>query len=358
MCKLIAISGLSVKGRKQSNALIKKTSELLGSSQRDGYGFAIGTGDISNDSLGVYIERYLNPSAVTGMGTLKQSRNLIPAGIKTVLKEGVDFDSQGTMPSGKIVNAPFIAHGRTATCGKVIANTHPFTGKHNGMEWTIAHNGVVEWSGVKLPLQTTCDSEHLLNCFLYLNGEQSFTEGIAGYAAIVGINPLGEMFALRDDRAPLHVQYIVELKQYVVCTDPAHCTEVSTMLCKFMDIKNPTITDAFMLEAYVMHTFHQDGLVSSKDFPAFKSTMSYGSITSVYRSLGSAGAVGYSGAAWDEDYDFHKPITPAVPSIVTAASTPAPSTPAPALDEAEKQQAQVRAQMVKNARKFNKPWKQ
>lgn len=358
MCKLIAISGLSVKGRKQSNALIKKTSELLGSSQRDGYGFAIGTGDISNDSLGVYIERYLNPSAVTGMGTLKQSRNLIPAGIKTVLKEGVDFDSQGTMPSGKIVNAPFISHGRTATCGKVIANTHPFTGKHNGVEWTIAHNGVVEWSGVKLPLQTTCDSEHLLNCFLYLNGEQSFTEGIAGYAAIVGINPLGEMFALRDDRAPLHVQYIVELKQYVVCTDPAHCTEVSTMLCKFMDIKNPTITDAFMLEAYVMHTFHQDGLVSSKDFPAFKSTMSYGSITSVYRSLGSAGAVGYSGAAWDDDYTYSKPTTPTVPSIVTAASTPAPSTPAPALDEAEKQQAQVRAQMHKNARKFNKPWKQ
>lgn len=355
MCKLIAISGLSVKGRKQSNALIKKTSELLGASQRDGYGFAIGTGKVSDMSLGVYIERYINPAVVTGMGTLKQSRNTMPSGIKTVLKDGVDFDSQGDMPSGKLVEAPFIAHGRTATCGKVIDNTHPFTGKNNGKQWTIAHNGVVEWSGINLPLKTTCDSEHLLNCFLYLNGEQSFTEGIAGYAAIVGINPEGEMFALRDDRAPLYVQYILELKNYVVCTDPAHCTEVSNMLCKFLDIKNPTITDAMMLEPYVIHTFHANHLVSSKDFKAFKSTMSYGSINSVYRSLGSAGAIGYGGSAWDDDYTTSRPT---VPSIVTAASTPAPSTPAPALDEAQKQQEQVRAQMHKNSRKFNKPWKQ
>lgn len=360
MCKLIAISGLSVKGRKQSNALIKKTSELLGSSQRDGYGFAIGTGNVADMSLGVYIERYLNPSVVTGMGTIKSSRTLLPSSIKTVLKDGVDFDSHGIMPSGKMVNAPFIAHGRTATCGKFISNTHPFTGKHNGKQWTIAHNGVVEWNGDKLPLHTTCDSEYLLNCYLYLNGEQSFKDGIAGYAAIVGINPEGEMFALRDDRAPLYVQYILELENYVVCTDPLHCDVISKMLCEFMGIKTPTVTDALMLEPYVAHTFHANGLVSSNEFTPFKSSMTYGNISSVYRSLGSAGAIGYSGGNWDDDYVV-SPYTKTVASITTPATPPVtppvPSTPAPALDEAEKQQAQVKQQMLKNSKHQQKPWK-
>lgn len=329
MCKLIALNTAACKSTRQASQLVLKMRTLLAASQRDGFGYAINTSD------GVFSERYVNPDSCSGLGSTKASRDVLPATLQTQLTYGVDYDQRGNLPSKGAVQGCVIAHGRTATCDKTVANTHPFTGSNAGKQWTIAHNGVVDWSGIPLPLQTTCDSEHILNCFLYLQGEKSFKDGLAGYAAVVGINPQGEMFALRDDRAPLYVQYVKELNQYIICTDQTHCEELSKMIVGFNSLKNATITTPMMLAPYVKHVFHANGEVSSTKFDKFSGSSSRISTSSIYRSLGSAGV---SRSAWDDDYGYsgYKPYRPSIPSTPSTPSTPsiagASSTTPPASD--------------------------
>lgn len=356
MCKLIAMSTASCKNTKQASRLVLKMSTLLGASQRDGFGYAI------NTSEGVFSERYLDPKTCEGMGELKASRDLLPSSLKTQLTYGIDYDQQGVIPSKGAVKGCIIAHGRTATCGKNITNTHPFTGSHEGKRWTIAHNGVVEWNGETLPLQTTCDSEHILNCFLYKNGEQSFHEGLAGYAAVVGINPQGEMFAMRDNRAPLYVSYVKQLGCYICCTDSTHCEDIADLISDFNGLKNSTVTNPMMIMPYVRHTFHANGEITSVEFQKFKDTMTYASTASVYRSLGSAGAAGYSSPAWDDDYVGYKPsgttITkvPAGPTIIPSSTseTTADSDGVSELDELRQQRL---TEYRRNRNLSHKPWK-
>ena len=354
---MIAISRIATKNSKQASALVLKMAFLLGASQKDGFGYSI------KHQNGQYTERYLSADSVAGMGTLKESVDMLKSNIRTKLTEGIDFDVNGVKPRKGAINGSIIAHGRTATCGKSIENTHPFTGSGEQGDYTIAHNGVVEWTGATLPLNTTCDSEHLLNCFTHLNGEQSFKDGIAGYAAVIGFNPLGELFVLRDNRAPLYMSYIVELDSYVICTDKTHCVELTKMLCDFNSIKTANVSTPMMLADYVKHTFQQNGEIISCEFPKFSSSMSYSATGSIYRSLGSAGVAGYSGG-YSGGYKpgMYTPYTP--PSSIPI--TPSPSTPADKEEEVitESEQAMLDAyhkqsaeRSKKNSRKQVKPWK-
>ena len=330
MCKLIALSTAACKSTKQASQLVIQVRTLLAASQRDGFGYALKTSD------GVFSERYVNPDSCTGLGSTKASRDILPVTLQTQLVYGVDYDQQGNAPSKGAVQGCMIAHGRTATCDKSVTNTHPFTGYNAGQQWTIAHNGVVDWNGTKLPLHTTCDSEHILNCFLYMNGEQSFKDGLSGYAAVVGINPQGEMFALRDDRAPLYVQYVKELDQYILCTDQTHCEAISKLVIGFNGIKNATVTTPMMLAPYVKHTFHANGDITSVQFGKFSSTSSRISSASIYRSMSSAGAYGRSYGAWDDDYGYSART---VPSVTTPSTPPAapvvPPAPAASVESTE-----------------------
>jgi hypothetical protein len=248
----------------------------------------------------------------------------------------------------------------------VIGNTHPFVGTNKDGTWSLAHNGVVEFVGDKLPLKTTCDSEHLLNCYLYLNGEQSFEKHISGYAAITGINPQGELFVLRDSKAPLYVQYIKEMDNYIVATDASHCNEISSMLCKFAGIKEPTITTPLLLAEYVKHTFHSNGEITSVQFEKFDSRMIFASTSSIYRSLGSAGATGY-GSYDADDWSYYgsrqRYNSQASPATAPSFPTPPPvSSPSPItseeLDVVEKHREAMLQKQKRNSRKSHKPWKE
>jgi hypothetical protein len=357
MCKLIAISRVSTKSSKQASALVKRSAELLGASQKDGFGYSI------KHQNGQFTERYLSADSVAGMGTLKESFDLIKGSIRTKLLEGIDFDSNGEKPAkGKIVGS-LIAHGRTATCGKSIENTHPFTGFNEHGKWTIAHNGIVEWSGVKLPLHTTCDSEHLLNCFLHLNGEQSFKDGISGYAAVIGFDQLGQMFVLRDNKAPLYMSYIVDLDSYVICTDSSHCNELTKMLCDFNSIKEPKVSTPMMLADYTKHVFQLNGEVQSIEFPKFDNKMSYSSTAGIYRSLGSAGVAGFGSGDWNarNNRSTYTSPYPSIPKSSFSNSVP-DSTVEDVLTEGEQKELdnyrkESSERSKKNGRKQIKPWK-
>lgn len=347
MCKLISISGLSLKSLKQASRLVVLSGELLGASQRDGFGYSLTTGKTR------YQERYLKHNACKGIGTKKASITIVPKQIQFQEKEGVDFDTFGVIPMKGIIKGNFIAHGRTATCDKTIANTHPFQGTNDSGQWTICHNGVVAWKGNALPLHTTCDSEHLLNCFLHLDGEQSFKDRISGYAAIVGFNPENELFVLRDDKAPLYCSWIKELNVFVNCTDPLHCTKITDFIVECSGLKGATVSEPMMLESYLKTTFKQNGEIEIKSFDKFDAYSPYVSSASMYRSLGSAGASGYSNSYNYDDYDaygsYNKPTTP------TQLELPKGTTEKDLLNDNYRKD--LMSKYKKNASKLFKPWK-
>jgi hypothetical protein len=363
MCKLIAIAGLALKNSKQADALVAKSAALLGASQRDGFGYTL------MHQAGAFTERFLDPQSCKGMGLMQRSRNALPSKIRTKVKSGVDFNSDGCIPAKGSIIGSFIAHGRTATCGKEIANTHPFikSGEHG--EWIIAHNGIVSYKGDPLPMQSSCDSEHLLNCFVYLNGEHSFKDTIAGYAAIVGFDPNRQLFVLRDNKAPLYCSWIEQLNCYVNCTDSTHCKELTDMICAFHGIKSPEVTMPLMLEEYVRHTFLNNGEIASNNFDTFDAQSAYISQSSIYASLGSAGATGYKskyerGAfggydSWEDDYTSYNATTKPEASLgINESIAPSASIPNAESKALESHRKEMIAEYKRNSRKQYKPYRE
>lgn len=279
MCKMIGFSHLP-KGIKEAklNSLLVKAAKLLGESQRDGFGVAI-----SHGKQKVYRERHLTASTFNGLGSMHWSVSVLPKGLRTKLKDGVDFDQYGKIPNLNDGTGPVVLHGRTATCAKQISNTHPFIKMDDrlGNIWTMAHNGVVEWEAdEKLPLETTCDSEHLLNCYVHLNGEESFKGRISGYAATLGITPHGEFFCFRDNRAPLYVCYSQELDLSILASDDEHAWQLMTEVCKLTKTKLSKVGEPMMLDDWTAHTWtNSDGVISQTIQP-FES--GYGKISSTY----------------------------------------------------------------------------
>ncbi len=298
MCKLIAMTNIP-KGIKHNrmNALLVKAAKLLGESQKDG----LGIGVVSNNNA-VYRERHVNPDTFNGLGSASYTVAALPKGIMTRIKRNVDFDTTGKLPDLSDARS-IIMHGRTATSDEGIVNTHPFTKYDSRLdgEWMIAHNGVVNWEGKdKLPLDTTCDSEHLLNCYAFLDGEKSFSDNISGYAAIVGINPLGELFVFRDNKAPLYLSYNVKNQFTIICTDPTHADELMEVMCKMTKTKLSATTEPTKLDDWSAHLWPLDGTdIRSATVKSFDS--GYGRINSSYvsKSLGSAGVAGYSNSSYN-----------------------------------------------------------
>lgn len=293
MCKLIAMTNIP-KGisHNRMNALLVKAAKLLGESQKDG----LGIGVVCNDNK-VYRERHVDPNTFNGLGSAAYTASALPKGVMTRVKRNVDFDTLGKLPDMTTARS-IVMHGRTATSAEGIGNTHPFVKYDSRLDgdWLLAHNGVVEWEGkTKLPLDTTCDSEHILNCYAFLDGEKSFADNISGYAAVVGFNPLGELFVFRDNVAPLYISYNVKNHFTVICTDATHADELMEQMCKWTKTKLSNTTEPTKLDDWSAHLWPVDGSdIRSSVVKPFD--RGYGRINSSYvsKSLGSAGVSGYN----------------------------------------------------------------
>lgn len=203
MCKLFAISSTAKLTKRKLNAMLEIVNKLYGATQRDGFGFSL------QCEKRRYTERYTQPNNYQGVGVLRDTIRVVD---KFFTKE---YEGKHQTPSWELkdFSGPLIVHGRTSTGTVEIKNTHPFTKN----EWTLAHNGVVAWHGRRLETETTCDSEHLLNCYAMGNGTEEF-ESLSGWAAWVAINPNGKLVVGRDKVTPLHLSYSQHLQAYIIAT--------------------------------------------------------------------------------------------------------------------------------------------
>ena len=205
MCKLFAISNAKAMSRKMIVDSLEFINTRYAISQRDGFGFSIECRD------GRHTERYVSPKTYFGMGKLSELVSSVDPFF------GNPYLNMFESPKRPFLRAsgPLIAHGRTSTGTVSIESTHPFT--KSG--WTLAHNGVVDWTGKPRKMETDCDSEHLLNCYALGRGTADF-EDLGGWAAWVAINPKGELVAGRDHLTPLHLAYSKKYQTYIIATRP------------------------------------------------------------------------------------------------------------------------------------------
>lgn len=204
MCRLLALSStrrLSLRRIHQATRLASKIMR----DQSDGFGFAVA----SLDNSPPYIERHALPESFAGVGRAAQAQ----AALLPCLYEPTSATSGTLSPQHR---GAVLFHGRTATNAVGIENTHPFTKN----AWTLAHNGVVQWEGEARQLDSTCDSEHLLNCFALGSGLSDF-KSLTGWAAWLALAPDGSLRAGRDSRTPLHVAWCASLASYIIGTTRA-----------------------------------------------------------------------------------------------------------------------------------------
>lgn len=107
------------------------------------------------------------------------------------------FSDGNGLPSN---GGELIIHGRTATCGVNVANTHPMLGANAAL----VHNGVVS-SRRYHNTDTTCDSELLLHAWKQ-DGIDAVATDVTGYYAFAVLQRIKGKTVLdvvRDDRAQL-----------------------------------------------------------------------------------------------------------------------------------------------------------
>lgn len=195
MCKLAGWTAgkNSPLTRHSADKALIAAAKVIGRTERNGFGFA------QAGAQGLHA-RFVKPEDFRSMDSLPSLWKLSGAGYCAFAASNRS-DQTGYYHRDKAT----IVHGRTATCAVNLANTHPF--RHDG--WTLAHNGVVNWTGKqdKLHRKATCDSQHLLYALTENNGTEAQMDAmkhITGYAAFLALSPRGKLIVAVDSMASLY----------------------------------------------------------------------------------------------------------------------------------------------------------
>jgi predicted glutamine amidotransferase len=207
MCKIFGLTSTAGLQMPALHGLIQRSHKALTATQKDGFGFAIGATDGNH-----YVEKWDNPASFPGAGQWPAIRANLAG-----LPVEADCVTSGTFPAS--TGGAFIAHARTATCSRGAENAHP----HSSHGWAVVHNGVVQpTKGRTKP----CDSIHILDSLVTHKGASKLHADVAGYLAILAIDPKGRLSALRDERAPLVVAWVQSLNAWAFASSDALLAEI------------------------------------------------------------------------------------------------------------------------------------
>ena len=219
MCKILAVAGIKPADDSKLWTFVKAASApMVSGMDRDGYGYAALThaGDLYGEKWTDVSHRFkkrdeLSP-ALKIYNTAFGDAVAIPAGYKLL------GDAEGESET----TAAIIAHSRQATCGRELANVHPFMrGKT-----ALVHNGIISNTDQHPKVVSSCDSESILS--LYLSGniaadpralQTAVIDELQGsYAAFLLTPTCLDVF--RNDGAVLYVARIAQLSAWAFATSP------------------------------------------------------------------------------------------------------------------------------------------
>lgn len=221
MCKIMVMAGINNKNRKLAIEFTKLMAKQLTPGNSDGLGYAA-----LNTKGELFGERWLNNSDAFVNRPMNQSltkeESLLVDKYKGFLIPDVPapvYNSFGKIDEDNI--AAITLHTRLATSGKEFINTHPFVLD----ETSLIHNGVISNASDLKMIQSTCDSEAILNEYVE-NRVMDKPENIRKvanklqgyYACGVFSKPRsgGNILDIfKDSRAVLEAAYIVDLRTIV-----------------------------------------------------------------------------------------------------------------------------------------------
>ena len=221
MCKIMVMAGINNKNRRLALEFTKLMAKQLTPGNSDGLGYA------ALGSKGeLFGERWLNNSDAfvnrPVHQTLSKEEGLLVDKYQGFLIPDVPppvYNSFGVVNEDDITAVTL--HTRLATSGKEFINTHPFVLG----ETSLIHNGVISNASDLKMIQSTCDSEAILNEYVE-NKVMDKPENIRkvanklqGYYAC-GVfsrtkNGGNILDIFKDSRANLEAAYIVDLKTIV-----------------------------------------------------------------------------------------------------------------------------------------------
>lgn len=215
MCKVITLTNSSK--IKNLEKFINTVRPIITASEPDGFGWA------TMGVNGVFGERSTSVKKSTRIAKQRKQVTL------PVTKQ--TFQSFGKVTKQ---HGPMLVHGRISTNDHTLINTHPLQ-KHG---WTLIHNGVVTNHGPEYVMNTTNDTEHLIE-LLATKGIDALVDSLTGYYAFAAIDNEGQLHVCRDAIAQLKIAFIEELDSYIFATTAKLiedlCKEMKYANCSFIE---------------------------------------------------------------------------------------------------------------------------
>lgn len=221
MCKIMVMAGINKTNRKLALEFTKLMAKQLSPGNSDGLGYAA-----VNTKGELFGERWLNNAEAfisrPVFNGLSKQENLMVDKYRGFIIPDVPppkYNSFGVIDEENI--AAVTLHTRMATSGKEFINTHPFVRE----DTSLIHNGVISNANDLQMLQSSCDSEVILNEYVDFKvmdnpaNIRKVTEKLQGYYAC-GVFSKAKRHGVildifKDSRASLEAAYIVDLKTVV-----------------------------------------------------------------------------------------------------------------------------------------------
>jgi predicted glutamine amidotransferase len=221
MCKIMAMAGIKPGYETRAERFARAAVKHMTERDNDGFGYAAVRGDAS-----LFAEKWVNPKdAFKRRHSMADTDAALTAMLCDAVSVEDSYAMHGDSRNWTGVQA-VILHSRLATCGKGIANTHPFVSKDG--RTALIHNGVISNVYDLRNRTSTCDSECILNEYtgMGVNEDPSRMDFVArrlsGYYALAVLSQIENkpfLDIMRDDKAPIVVGYVKELETFVFCTN-------------------------------------------------------------------------------------------------------------------------------------------
>lgn len=304
MCKLLILTKTGeVQRTGKLNGLLTHAAGLVGSTELDGFGYALGdriTGKAVIERSLEIGKRFAPDLTFAADGTLTQRKRPAAAPF-FITREAAEADDAGLEA---ISAGPLIMHGRTSTNVGGLINTHPMVNK----DVILCHNGVVTYSGPAYKKRTENDSEDLTFAFRKF-GLKGAAKRLSGYYAFGALNTTDRTLTVaRDAIASLHGAWLPGVDSWCFGTSAKHVLSVAKFL-------GESLSEADVMEyrkdCYSVFSY-EGALISSDAFHSRGYTEREASKAgkSLGRSLSAAGKrSNHSASKYDpwgiEDYDYN-----------------------------------------------------
>lgn len=230
MCKLFAISKTDDLSRKQLDLVLRRLNNRFQETEPHGFGWSLAPQrQLSSAPHPAHMtERFVAPASFGGLDGGIRVYDDLPDEEADML-DVPDAEYRPKLPAAFQPSGPLIVHGRNASAGSCISidNVHPFTKQG----WTMAHNGFVEdqtYTHVT-ELETDCDSEILLNHFVFGKGPVDFAENVRGRYAVLALSPDNKLHVAKNHLTNLWTSRDDALG-WVFATDPRDLFSVLKLL--------------------------------------------------------------------------------------------------------------------------------